>query len=348
MRACTKCGVVKPLEAFPPVRRGEPRLQTWCRTCFADYGARYYSEHRETARARLRANFLAARAENKRQLIEYLQAHPCIDCGETNIIVLEFDHVRDKRDNIATLMSSSRTWPRILAEVQKCEVRCANCHRLKTAQRRGHRPRVAPVRSVVAEASSLLTTSAAARAASVDVHRRLRPSLSGRELQTYVSGSASSVNGRSLEPGTSAIARSRSRGHGSGSYGGDLAFSRVSINTCGPIRASIAAKRILSYWISTTSGIKWTMCERLSPARDHVASSQRRSRSVSCAARTVTENARHASGVITAWSWRPRPLEWSSPRPRSSADRALAYEARGRAFESRRGRSHSDPSTSST
>src|SRR2546425_7096746 len=99
MRACTKCGVVKPLEAFPPVRRGEPRLQTWCRTCFADYGARYYSEHRETARARLRANFLAARAENKRQLIEYLQAHPCIDCGETDIIVLEFDHVRDKRDN---------------------------------------------------------------------------------------------------------------------------------------------------------------------------------------------------------------------------------------------------------
>src|SRR2546425_1354527 len=149
MRACTKCGVVKPLEAFPPVRRGEPRLQTWCRTCFADYGARYYSEHRETARARLRANFLAARAENKRQLIEYLQAHPCIDCGETDIIVLEFDHVRDKRDNIATLVSSSRTWPRILAEVQKCEVRCANCHRLKTAQRRGHRPRVAPVRSVI-------------------------------------------------------------------------------------------------------------------------------------------------------------------------------------------------------
>ena len=82
MRACTKCGEVKPLDAFPPVRRGESKLQTWCRDCFAAYGREYYRKNREGQKARLLRNTAARRSDNQRRMIEYLLAHPCVDCGE--------------------------------------------------------------------------------------------------------------------------------------------------------------------------------------------------------------------------------------------------------------------------
>jgi mono/diheme cytochrome c family protein len=135
MRACTKCGELKPLGAFPPVRRGEPKLQTWCRDCFAAYGREYYRRNREAQKARLLRNTAARRVDNRARAIDYLRAHPCVDCGETDIVVLQFDHIRDKKKDLATMIASGSTWASIEQEIAKCEVRCANCHRLRTALR---------------------------------------------------------------------------------------------------------------------------------------------------------------------------------------------------------------------
>jgi hypothetical protein len=134
VKRCTRCGERKALDQFPPVRRGEPELQTWCRACFAENNARYYREHREAQKARLIRNTDARRAENKGRLLAYLSTHPCVDCGERDVVVLQFDHVRDKSMNISTLIGMGASWKRIEAEIAKCEVRCANCHRLRTAR----------------------------------------------------------------------------------------------------------------------------------------------------------------------------------------------------------------------
>ncbi|HEV2249988.1 MAG TPA: hypothetical protein VGT60_05735 [Candidatus Limnocylindria bacterium] len=50
------------------------------------------------------------------------------------MIVLEFDHrdPRNKLGNVGTMMLSRR-WQRVRAEIEKCDVRCVNCHRRKTA-----------------------------------------------------------------------------------------------------------------------------------------------------------------------------------------------------------------------
>lgn len=69
---------------------------------------------------------------------EYLLAHPCIDCGERDPLVLEFDHRSGKCTAISDLMGDHAAWPTILAEIEKCEVRCANCHKRRTAQVAGH------------------------------------------------------------------------------------------------------------------------------------------------------------------------------------------------------------------
>src|SRR5436190_7769531 len=135
MRACTKCGELKPLDDFPPVRRGEPKLQTWCRDCFAEANARNYRKNHEREKTRLVRQVAEKRIGIQQHLVEYLSNHPCVDCGETDIVVLEFDHVGEKLANISTLANGGRSWKRILAEIDKCEVRCANCHRLKTLER---------------------------------------------------------------------------------------------------------------------------------------------------------------------------------------------------------------------
>ena len=76
--------------------------------------------------------------DNQKRLADYLRRHPCVDCGQTDIRVLEFDHVRgNKTLEVAKLLDRAISWSAIEAEIAKCEVRCANCHRIKTNERGG-------------------------------------------------------------------------------------------------------------------------------------------------------------------------------------------------------------------
>ena len=66
----------------------------------------------------------------------YLLHHPCVDCGETDPVVLDFDHVRgEKFSTIADALRLGWSEKRLFSEIEKCEVRCANCHRRVTAVR---------------------------------------------------------------------------------------------------------------------------------------------------------------------------------------------------------------------
>ena len=76
------------------------------------------------------------RARNFELMIQYLLTHPCVDCGDP--VVLEFDHLPEftKGFEIArAITASTRSWATIAAEIAKCEVVCANCHRRRTAKR---------------------------------------------------------------------------------------------------------------------------------------------------------------------------------------------------------------------
>jgi hypothetical protein len=80
-------------------------------------------------------DWIAYRAKRKANLRNYLNdylvIHPCIDCGETDPVVLEFDHKNpaEKRHNISALIMAGNSIKRLMSEIEKCDVRCSNCHR---------------------------------------------------------------------------------------------------------------------------------------------------------------------------------------------------------------------------
>ena len=129
-KLCGSCGRDLPASAF---NRAGAGLQHWCRECFRDYFRRRGAKHVEQVTASRvrrvgRARFLMA---------GYLREHPCVDCGEADLRVLDFDHVGEKRELVSSLLARGAPWKRIEAEIAQCEVRCANCHRRVTARRAG-------------------------------------------------------------------------------------------------------------------------------------------------------------------------------------------------------------------
>jgi L-lysine 2,3-aminomutase len=82
---------------------------------------------------RVAKNDALYRARNRDMVFEYLSKHPCVDCGESNPVVLEFDHVRgQKLSTVSKLKNSNTRWRKLLIEIEKCDVRCVNCHRRRT------------------------------------------------------------------------------------------------------------------------------------------------------------------------------------------------------------------------
>jgi hypothetical protein len=134
---CRKCGMAKPWTEFPRRGRNSHRLQTWCKLCVAAYQAKHHRDNHEREMRRIRRNQTRRVAEHRARLREYLLSHPCVDCGESDPAVLEFDHVRDvKVDDVTALVTGGYSWARIELEIAKCEVRCGNCHRRVTNARR--------------------------------------------------------------------------------------------------------------------------------------------------------------------------------------------------------------------
>lgn len=130
MKRCSKCQVEKSLDQFNKKRNGK---QPWCRECNRERSRQYYAENPRKHRRAVRNRNAQVRTENCRKLIDYLRTNPCKDCGEDDIVVLEFDHLRDKAAAVSSLLAYS--WRRVEEEIAKCEVVCANCHRRRTAKR---------------------------------------------------------------------------------------------------------------------------------------------------------------------------------------------------------------------
>lgn len=76
------------------------------------------------------------RERNYRFLREALRTG-CVDCGESDPVVLDFDHRGEKRANVTVLARNEYSLAMIQREIDQCEIRCGNCHRRRTAAELG-------------------------------------------------------------------------------------------------------------------------------------------------------------------------------------------------------------------
>jgi hypothetical protein len=131
-KRCGKCGEVKPADAFHRRRSGR---QTWCRERRRAYDAAYHqrTRSRRIAQANVRrAAFFAWYASLK-------DGKPCADCGQTfHPAAMQWDHRPGtlKVDDLSNLRATTSK-RRVLEEIAKCDLVCANCHALRTFHRTG-------------------------------------------------------------------------------------------------------------------------------------------------------------------------------------------------------------------
>lgn len=139
-KMCQKCGEIKFVELdFYRHRNNKDGYRNDCKPCASKDSSERYLKDRKLVKAKRETKRLEKRETLKSFVKEYLSASCCTDCLNTDWRVLEFDHVRgEKKYNIGDLMKGTFSLDTFLAEVDKCDVVCANCHRIRTYERAGH------------------------------------------------------------------------------------------------------------------------------------------------------------------------------------------------------------------
>jgi hypothetical protein len=138
-RRCPACATDKPLGCFKVKAAHADRIihQAYCISCQRAYRQGHYRANREEYLLRKRE-----RDRRIRKLAEEAKARPCADCGVRYAPwQMDFDHVLGKKVmRVAELVARKVSIRKLMAEIAKCEVVCANCHRNRTHFRRMAEP----------------------------------------------------------------------------------------------------------------------------------------------------------------------------------------------------------------
>ena len=139
LRHCSRCDSWKPVEDFPFKDRRRGTRRSYCGDCCRSYGREHYRKNLSANLARARKRRVRDRAACQLLAYDYLLAHPCVDCGEDDPVVLDFDHIdpATKSREVAWFIRR-QDLVGLRAEIAKCAVRCANDHRRKTARDLGY------------------------------------------------------------------------------------------------------------------------------------------------------------------------------------------------------------------
>lgn len=105
--------------------------------------ARHQRERRAADPSVVRNDRRRARERARLHVNAIKEGTPCADCGGVfDSVCMDFDHLGDdKTASIGLMVSKGMSTRRIDEEIAKCELVCANCHRVRTHRLRGHRGR---------------------------------------------------------------------------------------------------------------------------------------------------------------------------------------------------------------
>lgn len=126
IKTCNTCKLEKLQSEFRKDKSTKDGYRHNCKVCARTYHqSKYITNYGEKTRERQRKAYTTVRAK----LNEYKLGKACICCGEDEPACLDFHHLDPNEKDFTVTQSMNRKWESILAEIQKCVVLCANCHR---------------------------------------------------------------------------------------------------------------------------------------------------------------------------------------------------------------------------
>lgn len=133
-KRCPKCEVDLPLGRFN--KRANGRCASYCKACQSVAARNHYVANKPDYYARRAASNGRAIVRNRAYAIDFLRTHPCVDCGQSDPMILEFDHIdpAQKTSSVSDLIRCAFSLERLQAEIALCVVRCVRCHRRRTAK----------------------------------------------------------------------------------------------------------------------------------------------------------------------------------------------------------------------
>jgi len=136
MKRCSNCKQEKSLEEFNKKgfnRDGKERFQSNCRPCDQKISREYYEKNKEKQKKMIYAS-KKIRVEKAKEYVKNLKSStPCMDCGIFYPhYVMDFDHQHSKEFLISMATHDGTSLEKIKNEIEKCEIVCSNCHRIRT------------------------------------------------------------------------------------------------------------------------------------------------------------------------------------------------------------------------
>lgn len=151
-KICSKCGKRKTVTRFSFKIRG--KRQASCKSCQAVYAKKHYALNKKSYKTAAKRSHVAIRERNRRWIHAQKVGRACMDCErEYPAICMDFDH-RAGTDKVATvsqLVLSFAPLATMKKEIEKCDLICSNCHRVRTFKRL-HRKRGLPFYTRACEA----------------------------------------------------------------------------------------------------------------------------------------------------------------------------------------------------
>lgn len=132
MKQCPKCLNHLPLSSFHKHAGRSDGLQSYCKDCKRSIDQIHHKKYQSSGR---KALLIKNRKEEVwASVLTYLHENGCHDCGFRNVLTLEFHHLDSstKESEVSLLIRNGASKERIWDEIQKCQILCANCHRIRT------------------------------------------------------------------------------------------------------------------------------------------------------------------------------------------------------------------------
>jgi 5-methylcytosine-specific restriction endonuclease McrA len=143
MKQCSKCEEYKDISEYFVRDKATSKLHAQCKQCYKAHRQTFYAEHyakyKSLYQKRATERRAKLRTEFRINMLAYLSNQKCAVCSESDIRVLELDHLNPltKSFTVSQAVKLGRSWDEVLIEINKCQVLCANCHKRRTSQQFG-------------------------------------------------------------------------------------------------------------------------------------------------------------------------------------------------------------------